>query len=610
MIAFSVLSSYHLQALLRKANFCFVEDPTIRVFKPFALAGICVALALIFTLLISPLHEQFKFLMFAVAVAVSATGGVWPGVFSTVLSAALADYFLLPPIHQLIGSDPGDLTRLILFVGVGLAFTWLADRFRRYDETIRIAAAVVESTADSIVRQNLDGTILSWNKAAEHIYGYSAREAIGRPSTFTVPPGRLEEMQQLIARVHKGASVCGHETVRTRKDGALIDVALTLSPVEDRKGRVVGVSSIAREISSHKRAEDALRHSLTILERQAHYLKLLAEMGEMLQVSANPEDAYAVTARFAQKLLPGSSGSLYIQSATRGTLELALRWGEPAGIKSDFLASDECWGLRTGRVHLVEVPELGLLCRHLPEPAPSWLICAPMIARGETLGLLHMWIGAGNQAAKDAPIPQSLDLTWPVRTMAERLALTVSDMRLREALRAESICDPLTGWYNRRHMEEALERDICRATRSGRPLSLLMLDIDNFKDFNDAFGHEAGDVALQSMCRMLKSLIRSEDVACRYGGDEFLLILPESSAGFAAQRAEEMRIAVGQTALQYQSRWLKPMTLSYGIATFPEDGRTAHELLRAADFALLRGKRPEHDRARLRGEAPESSAKV
>ncbi len=565
---------------------------------------------MLLTLLVPPLHDQFKFLMFAVAVAISAAGGVWPGIFATAASAALADYFVLPPVHTLIGSDPGDLTRLVLFCGFSLAVTWIADRFRRYDETIRIAAAVVESSADSIVRQDLEGTILSWNRAAEVIYGYPAREAIGRPVNLTIPPGRVEEMQQLLARVRKGDSICSHETVRMRKDGSIIDVALTLSPVEDRKGRVVGVSSISREISAHKRAEEALRNSLTILERQANHLKLLAEMGEMLQVSANATDAYAVTARFAQKLLPGSSGSLFVQSATRGTLELALRWGEPVESKSDFLANDDCWGLRTGRVHLVEVPELGLLCSHLPKPAPSWLICAPMIARGETLGLLHMWIGAAAQAAKDAPIPHSLDLTWPVRTMAERLALTLSDMRLREALRAESICDPLTGWYNRRHMEEALERDICRANRSGRPLSLLMLDIDNFKDFNDAFGHEAGDVALQSMCRMLKSLIRSEDVACRYGGDEFVLILPESSAEFALQRGEEMRIAVGQTALQYQSRWLKPMTLSYGIATFPEDGRTSHDLLRAADFALLRGKRPERERTRLRGEASESSAKV
>ena len=191
--------------------------------------------------------------------------------------------------------------------------------------------------------------------------------------------------------------------------------------------------------------------------------------------------------------------------------------------------------------------------------------------------------------------------------MAERLALALADMKLREALRAQSICDPLTGWYNRRYMEETLEREIRRAARTKRPLSVIMLDIDNFKEFNDSFGHEAGDVALQNLCQMLKTQIRSEDVACRYGGDEFVLVLPDTSAELAAQRAEEMRIAVGHAEMQYHGQLLKPMTLSFGIATFPADGRTSHELLRASDTALFRAKSEGRNRVRLRGKAPNAT---
>lgn len=201
-----------------------------------------------------------------------------------------------------------------------------------------------------------------------------------------------------------------------------------------------------------------------------------------------------------------------------------------------------------------------------------------------------MRMDRSDRAASEEAEPAWLELTWPVRPMAERLALTIADMTMREALQAQSIYDPLTGWYNRPHMQDSLERDISRAARTNRPLSILMFDIDKFKEFNDSFGHEAGDVTLQNLCQMLKALIHSEDVACRYGGDEFLLILPESSAELAARRADIMRITVGREDLQYEGRLLKPMTLSFGIATFPADGKTSHESLRAADQALYRAK--------------------
>jgi len=228
-----------------------------------------------------------------------------------------------------------------------------------------------------------------------------------------------------------------------------------------------------------------------------------------------------------------------------------------------------------------------------------------MIAHGETLGMLHLRLGRRNPASSEAALPESLELTWLARTMAERLAVALADMELRETLRAQSIRDPLTGWFNRRYMEETLEREIGRAARNRRPLAIIMLDIDNFKEFNDSFGHEAGDVALQNLCQMLKTYIRSEDVACRFGGDEFVLILPDTSAELAAQRAEEMRIAVGHEEVQYHGHWLRPMTLSFGIATFPANGRTSKDLLRASDTALFRVKSEGGDRVRLHGQVSE-----
>ena len=134
-------------------------------------------------------------------------------------------------------------------------------------------------------------------------------------------------------------------------------------------------------------------------------------------------------------------------------------------------------------------------------------------------------------------------------------------------------------------------------------MTIVMLDVDNFKEFNDSFGHEAGDVALQDLCQMLKTHIRSEDVACRYGGDEFVLILPDTSAEVAALRAEKMRIAVAQVEKQPYGHLLKPMTLSLGVATFPANGRTSKDLMRASDAALFRAKSEGRNRVRLHGSA-------
>jgi diguanylate cyclase (GGDEF)-like protein/PAS domain S-box-containing protein len=511
---------------------------------------------------------------------------------------ALTDYFLIE--HSFAVSNPGALIPLFAFCGVGVVITWVTHRLYRSEEEARAEAAVIESSADSIIRASLDNTILSWNKAAERAYGYTAEEAIGRPVSLIVPADCREERHSLTERVLQGGSVQNHETVRVRKDGTRLDVALTISPVQDRNGKIVAMSTIARDITQRKQAEEALRESHDKLERRTHQLRLLAEMGHLLQASSIPADAYAVAVRFAQTLIPATSGALYVYSAHTKDLEVVSRWGELQPNEQEFLTPDECWGLRTGHAHFVEDSHANLLCRHLPNPPPACYLCAPMIAHGETYGLLHLRLTSPPQGSPgEAPV-KPVEFPWPATSIAEQLALAVANMNLREALRSQSIRDPLTGWFNRRYMEETLEREISRAARNRRPLAVIMLDVDNFKQFNDSFGHEAGDLALQNLCETLKSHIRSEDVACRLGGDEFVLVLPDTSAELAAQRAEELRNAVAHMDIQYQGRLLEPMVLSFGVATFPENGRTLKDLLRASDNALFRAKDEGHDRVQWR----------
>jgi diguanylate cyclase (GGDEF)-like protein/PAS domain S-box-containing protein len=171
--------------------------------------------------------------------------------------------------------------------------------------------------------------------------------------------------------------------------------------------------------------------------------------------------------------------------------------------------------------------------------------------------------------------------------------------RLEEKLRMESVRDPLTGLYNRRYLETTLDREIHRCGRKKVPLALVFMDVDRFKRFNDAFGHDAGDEVLREVGRILKTGTRHGDIACRYGGEEFVLALPETSQEPALRKAEELCRKMGETRLTKEGRPLGRVTLSAGVAAFPGHGSSPAEILKAADRALYRAKRGGRDRAAL-----------
>jgi diguanylate cyclase (GGDEF)-like protein len=163
-------------------------------------------------------------------------------------------------------------------------------------------------------------------------------------------------------------------------------------------------------------------------------------------------------------------------------------------------------------------------------------------------------------------------------------------------LRSQSIRDPLTGLFNRRYMEETLEREVRRAQRAGRPMAVLMMDLDHFKRVNDDFDHDAGDALLREIGAALLRNLRREDVACRFGGEEFVLVLPEASLPDAERRAEELRGEIKRLRVSDKGRLLGPVTISIGLAAYPEHGLAGDALLHAADSALYRAKREGRDR--------------
>jgi diguanylate cyclase (GGDEF)-like protein len=199
------------------------------------------------------------------------------------------------------------------------------------------------------------------------------------------------------------------------------------------------------------------------------------------------------------------------------------------------------------------------------------------------------------QATDELPTLGDSELSFKT-TFAGQVGLSVANIRLREALRAQSIKDPLTGLYNRRYLAEMMEREIRRAVRAEQSLDVLMLDLDHFKKFNDTYGHDAGDTVLREAASFLTRCIRVEDIICRYGGEEFVVILPTADLNAAQTRAERIRSKMRELAVLHQGQSLGMITVSVGVAALPQHGTSPKALLEAADAALYRAKREGRDR--------------
>jgi diguanylate cyclase (GGDEF)-like protein len=219
-----------------------------------------------------------------------------------------------------------------------------------------------------------------------------------------------------------------------------------------------------------------------------------------------------------------------------------------------------------------------------------------MMAQGEALGILNLQSADGTWSEGHAD-GSTGQIDQVAVAVAEHLALALANLRLRETLRTQSIRDPLTGLFNRRYMEESLEREFRRAERRGHPVGVIMLDLDHFNHFNNTFGHQAGDTLLQAFGELIKNQVRAEDIACRYGGEEFTLIMPEAPLGVTVDRAEHLLNQVREMRVAQRGRPLGAVTMSAGVAAYPEHGGTAEALIRAADMALYRAKGEGRDRA-------------
>ena len=454
------------------------------------------------------------------------------------------------------------------------------------------------------------GPIVFANDALCALLGASSpAEIIGRDVLEIVAAEHHERVRERVARmIELDGEVPRMEQRYTRLDGAQIDVevASCAVPYEGRRA----VLTFVRDITDRKRAEASLRQAnaelsawVSALERRERESAVLRETSELLQASTGADEAYAVVKSALSRLFPGSTGSLFVLRPSRDRLEAVVASGKlPEGASA--CPPTECWALRLGRPHEVAEGGGGAVCRHAWAHAagPQW--CVPLAAQGDVLGVLRLQADSAASDAAEGGSERTRDL---LLTLADQVGLALANLRLRQTLRDQAIRDPLTGLFNRRYLEETIERELARATRKGTPLAVAMLDVDHFKRFNDLHGHDAGDAILREVGRYLQAHVRAEDIACRYGGEEFALIFPDISLEMASRRLDELREGIKRIEVVHRQRRLGPVTVSLGLAGFPQHGSTANSIFRAADLALYRAKAAGRDALFIAGQpaAPE-----
>lgn len=485
-----------------------------------------------------------------------------------------------------------DITRLAAYIcGTPIALISLVDASRQWFKS-KVGLDVAETTRDIAF---CDHTI----KQGEVLI---VPDALTEGRFATNPLVNSEPYIRFYAGVplltpegHVLGTLCVIDYVPREMTSGQVEALLTLG--DQVSSQILlrrNFEQLKRATSERRKAEEALSQAnaqltnrVKELEQRNLEIMLLSEMSDFLQACLSVEEAKKVIAKLIPLLFPTLDGGVLFKNVTNNLIEAVTTWGQPNS--SQVITACECWALRRSRVHWLQDAQNGLLCQHFfTNPKPAQSLCVPMLAQGETLGLLYL---SCQEFGQFTDAKRRL-----ARTVAEQIALALANIKLRENLRNQSIRDPLTGLYNRRYLEESLFRELSRAKRKQQSIGIIMLDVDHFKQFNDKFGHDAGDSVLKEVGKFLQEHTRQSDIACRYGGEEFILILPEASIDVLKERAEYLREGVKALNVTHCEQLLGKITISLGIACFPEQGMTGEALIKAADTALYRAKAEGRDR--------------
>lgn len=462
---------------------------------------------------------------------------------------------------------------------------------RKQAEAVQIQlSAIVESSDDAIIGKTLEGKIISWNAGAEHLYGYTAEEVIGQSLSLLLPPERHDDLPHILNMIKHGKHLHNFETTRQTKDGRIIDVSLSISPIKTATGQLLGASTIAHDISERKRIEESERQQRTLAEAlrdtavalnstlqfDAVLDRILENVGRVV-----PHDA-------ANVMLLDAEGTMVSIVRSRGYSE---PHAQQNGVVRFSLATLPILRQIMDTRHPVAIPQTQTHPAWRDNSIAQWVRSyagAPIRIRERTVGFLNV----------DSATPRffTIDHAERLQAFADQASIAIENARLYAEVQELAITDPLTGVFNRRGLFQLGEREVERALRFHDPLSVAMLDLDHFKQVNDTYGHPIGDRVLHKLAACCRMQMRNVDVLARYGGEEFILLLPETDLANATQVAERVRESIATlvvSAEPNQSATGKTVhiTVSLGVASLTPEMSNLATLIEHADHALYCAKR-------------------
>jgi diguanylate cyclase (GGDEF)-like protein/PAS domain S-box-containing protein len=456
-------------------------------------------------------------------------------------------------------------------------------RYRRLFETAKDGILLLDAES---------GQITDVNPFLIDLLGYTHAELLGKKLWEIGPFKDIVASQAAFRELQQKKYIRYEELPLEAHDGKRVEVEFVSNLYEVNDKQVIQCN--IRDISERLRTKDSLGKAnqelsalVAELQKHDHEMRLINRMNDLLQACKTQDEAYQVISLAVGELFIGQNGGLAILHPSGLYLETLAHWGDEAVLECIFSLED-CWAMRRGQLHEVTDPQTNVMCRHFTRPSKTGYLCLPLVVQGETLGLFTI----------EKPTEMDHEVSWKqlVVTVGEGIKLSLSNLRLHEIMREQATHDPLTGLFNRRYLDDTLPRELNHARRQSTQTCIAMLDIDHFKHFNDTFGHDAGDLILRELGEILLENIRKSDIACRFGGEEFVLVLLDTNQEASRQHLERICMHVKALQIRYGEQLLGPMTLSVGLVEAPENNMNADELLRAADNALYAAKRTGRDR--------------